>query len=245
MCCLGSSRIYPFSKNPLPILVFNWLFDSLQLTSYTIWLSPDADQQHVTRLEGTFGLLYIKFDRYSSPEYLTPGIVDEKTDVYAFGILLLEILTERKNNEPGKTGTSANGIHSNRILGRNASGTVYHGFIEDIQVAVKMLSLSSVHGYQQFVAEVKLLMRVYHRNLTSIIGYCNEETNIGLIYEYMANGNLDEHLSGFDLASTNFPPNNNILPPQTSIEVVNQRDTDLFFMWQRYKILEHEAEEKA
>ncbi|KAL4286007.1 hypothetical protein AHAS_Ahas19G0043100 [Arachis hypogaea] len=44
--------------------------------------------------------------------------------------------------------------------------------------------------------QVKLLMRVHHRNLTSLIGYCNEETNIGLIYEYMANGNLDEHLSG-------------------------------------------------
>ncbi|QHN76030.1 putative LRR receptor-like serine/threonine-protein kinase [Arachis hypogaea] len=83
-----------------------------------------------------------------------------------------------------------------RILGRGGFGTVYHGFIEDIQVAVKMLSLSSVHGYQQFVAEVKLLMRVHHRNLTSLIGYCNEETNIGLIYEYMSNGNLDEHLSG-------------------------------------------------
>ncbi|XP_072059938.1 probable LRR receptor-like serine/threonine-protein kinase At1g05700 isoform X2 [Arachis hypogaea] len=83
-----------------------------------------------------------------------------------------------------------------RILGRGGFGTVYHGFIEDIQVAVKMLSLSSVHGYQQFVAEVKLLMRVHHRNLTSLVGYCNEETNIGLIYEYMANGNLDEHLSG-------------------------------------------------
>nr|XP_025677933.1 probable LRR receptor-like protein kinase At1g51890 [Arachis hypogaea] len=83
-----------------------------------------------------------------------------------------------------------------RILGRGGFGTVYHGFIEDIQVAVKMFSLSSVHGYQQFVAEVKLLMRVHHRNLTSLIGYCNEETNIGLIYEYMANGNLDEHLSG-------------------------------------------------
>ncbi|XLQ98801.1 hypothetical protein S83_065000, partial [Arachis hypogaea] len=80
-----------------------------------------------------------------------------------------------------------------RILGRGGFGTVYHGFIEDIQVAVKMLSLSSVHGYQQFV---KLLMRVHHRNLTSLIGYCNEDTNIGLIYEYMSNGNLDEHLSG-------------------------------------------------
>ncbi|RYQ87551.1 hypothetical protein Ahy_B09g095064 [Arachis hypogaea] len=82
-----------------------------------------------------------------------------------------------------------------RILGRGGFGTVYHGFIEDIEVAVKMLSLSSVQGYQQFIAEVKLLMRVHHRNLTSLIGYCNEETNIGLIYEYMANGNLDEHLS--------------------------------------------------
>nr|XP_025636112.1 LRR receptor-like serine/threonine-protein kinase IOS1 [Arachis hypogaea] len=44
---------------------------------------------------------------------------------------------------------------------------------------------------------VKLLMRVHHRSLTSLIGYCNEETNIGLIYEYMANnGNLNEYLSG-------------------------------------------------
>ncbi|XP_020967927.1 receptor-like protein kinase At3g21340 isoform X2 [Arachis ipaensis] len=83
-----------------------------------------------------------------------------------------------------------------RILGRGGFGTVYHGFIEDIEVAVKMLSLSSVQGYQQFIAEVKLLMRVHHRNLTSLIGYCNEETNIGLIYEYMKNGDLDEHLSG-------------------------------------------------
>ncbi|XLT94097.1 hypothetical protein HN873_015759 [Arachis hypogaea] len=152
-----------------------------------------------------------------------------------------------KNNEPGKIGTFTNGILSKMILGKCAFGTVYHGFIEDIQVAVKMLSLSSEHGYQQFVAEasVKLLMRVYHRNLISIIGYCNEETNIGFIYEYMANGNLDDHLSGFDPASTNFSPNNNILPPQTSIEVVNQRDAYLFFIWQRYKILEHETEEKA
>ena len=47
-----------------------------------------------------------------------------------------------------------------------------------------------------FDSLVKLLTRVHIRNLTSLIGYCNEGTNKGLIYEYMANGNLQEHLSG-------------------------------------------------
>ena len=46
-----------------------------------------------------------------------------------------------------------------------------------------------------FQVQVKLLMRVHHRNLTSLVGYCNEGTNMALIYEYMANGNLDSHLS--------------------------------------------------
>ncbi|KAL5156665.1 LRR receptor-like serine/threonine-protein kinase IOS1 [Glycine soja] len=84
----------------------------------------------------------------------------------------------------------------NTVVGKGGFGTVYLGHINDTPVAVKMLSRSSAHGYQQFQAEVKLLMTVHHRNLTSLAGYCNEGTNKGLIYEYMANGNLNEHLSG-------------------------------------------------
>ncbi|KAI9107840.1 hypothetical protein K1719_021176 [Acacia pycnantha] len=83
-----------------------------------------------------------------------------------------------------------------RILGRGGFGSVYLGDIDKTPVAIKMLSLSSSQGYQEFLAEVKLLMRVHHRNLTALIGYCNEETNKGLIYEYMANGNLQDYLSG-------------------------------------------------
>ncbi|KAG6665186.1 hypothetical protein CIPAW_02G143700 [Carya illinoinensis] len=82
-----------------------------------------------------------------------------------------------------------------RILGKGGFGTVYHGYIDDTQVAVKMLSHSSVQGYQQFQTEVRLLMRVHHRNLTTLVGYCYEGTNLGLVYEYMANGDLDAHLS--------------------------------------------------
>jgi len=39
-------------------------------------------------------------------------------------------------------------------------------------------------------------MRVHHTNLTSLIGYCNEDNHMALIYEYMANGNLGDYLSG-------------------------------------------------
>ncbi|XP_030972959.1 LRR receptor-like serine/threonine-protein kinase IOS1 [Quercus lobata] len=83
-----------------------------------------------------------------------------------------------------------------RVLGKGGFGKVYHGYIDDTEVAVKVLSLSSVQGYQQFQAEVKLLMRVHHRNLTTLVGYCYEGPNMGLVYEYMANGDLDAHLSG-------------------------------------------------
>jgi predicted Kef-type K+ transport protein len=42
-------------------------------------------------------------------------------------------------------------------------------------------------------------MRVHRRNITTLVGYCYEGTYMGLIYEYMANGDLAEHLSGLGM----------------------------------------------
>lgn len=41
-----------------------------------------------------------------------------------------------------------------QVLGKGGFGTVYHGYIEGTEVAVKMLSPSSVQGYKEFHAEV-------------------------------------------------------------------------------------------
>ncbi|CAA7047826.1 unnamed protein product [Microthlaspi erraticum] len=84
-----------------------------------------------------------------------------------------------------------------RTLGEGGFGIVYHGHLHgNEQVAVKVLSESSAQGYKQFKAEVELLLRVHHINLVNLVGYCDEGQHLVLIYEYMSNGNLKEHLSG-------------------------------------------------
>ncbi|XP_042458261.1 receptor-like cytosolic serine/threonine-protein kinase RBK2 [Zingiber officinale] len=52
------------------------------------WLPDQVTHQTSSNFEGTFG--------YLAPEYCTDGVVDEKTDVFAFGILLLELITGRR-----------------------------------------------------------------------------------------------------------------------------------------------------
>ena len=44
--------------------------------------------------------------------------------------------------------------------------------------------------------QVELLLRVHHINLVNLVGYCDERGHLALIYEYMSNGDLKEHLSG-------------------------------------------------
>ncbi|KFK33319.1 hypothetical protein AALP_AA6G359600 [Arabis alpina] len=82
-------------------------------------------------------------------------------------------------------------------LGEGGFGVVYHGYLNvSDQVAVKVLSHSSSQGYKHFKAEVELLLRVHHINLVGLVGYCDERDHLALIYEYMANGDLKDHLSG-------------------------------------------------
>ncbi|GMN40749.1 hypothetical protein TIFTF001_009968 [Ficus carica] len=85
-----------------------------------------------------------------------------------------------------------------RVIGKGGFGTVYHGHVGDTQVAVKMLSRSSVQGYQQFQSEARGDIQcyiLYSLNLTALVGYFTDENNTGLIYEYMANSDLRSHLS--------------------------------------------------
>ncbi|XP_056165272.1 receptor-like protein kinase At3g21340 [Syzygium oleosum] len=83
-----------------------------------------------------------------------------------------------------------------QVIGEGGFGKVYLGTLENgTEVAVKMLSKSSKQGYKEFQAEDQLLMIIHHGNLVSLFGYCDDSRHMALIYEYMANGNLRQHLS--------------------------------------------------
>ncbi|KAG2250686.1 hypothetical protein Bca52824_080822 [Brassica carinata] len=84
-----------------------------------------------------------------------------------------------------------------RVLGKGGYGRVYYGNLNGTQVAVKMLfHTSASHDYNHFKAEVEFLSRVHHRNLVGLVGYCDDGDNLALIYQYMANGDLKENMSG-------------------------------------------------
>ncbi|KAL4194287.1 hypothetical protein AMTRI_Chr05g67870 [Amborella trichopoda] len=83
-----------------------------------------------------------------------------------------------------------------KVIGKGGYGPVFYGCLENgHEVAVKLLSQESQRGYKEFLAEVKLLIRIHHKYLVSFIGFCDEGPEKILVYEYMSKGNLKEILS--------------------------------------------------
>ncbi|OIS98680.1 putative serinethreonine-protein kinase cx32, chloroplastic [Nicotiana attenuata] len=52
----------------------------------------------------------------------------------------------------------------------------------------------SLQGLKEWQAEVKFLGKFSHPNLVKLIGYCWEEKQFLLVYEYMQKGSLENHL---------------------------------------------------
>lgn len=63
-------------------------------------------------------------------------------------------------------------------------------------MAIKQLVRDGLQGNREFLVEVLMLMVLRHSNLVSLIGYCSEGDERLLVYEYMINGSLEDHLFG-------------------------------------------------
>ncbi|KAL9285119.1 hypothetical protein ACSQ67_024511 [Phaseolus vulgaris] len=79
-------------------------------------------------------------------------------------------------------------------------GYVYKASMPDGRVgALKILKAGSGQGEREFRSEVDIISRIHHRHLVSLIGYCISEQQRVLIYEFVPNGNLNQHLHGSEL----------------------------------------------
>lgn len=69
-------------------------------------------------------------------------------------------------------------------------------------VAIKRAQQGSMQGGNEFKTEIELLSRVHHKNLVGLVGFCFQEGEQMLVYEYLSNGTLRGSLSGNNLNCT-------------------------------------------
>ncbi|XP_020537664.1 lysM domain receptor-like kinase 3 isoform X2 [Jatropha curcas] len=77
-------------------------------------------------------------------------------------------------------------------IGQGGFGSVYYAELRGEKAAIKKMDMQAS---KEFFAELKVLTHVHHLNLVRLIGYC-VEGSLFLVYEYIENGNLSQHLRG-------------------------------------------------
>nr|POF22828.1 isoform 2 of lysm domain receptor-like kinase 3 [Quercus suber] len=75
-------------------------------------------------------------------------------------------------------------------IGQGGFGSVYYAELRGEKAAIKKMDMQAS---EEFISELKVLTKVHHLNLVRLIGYC-VEGSFFLVYEYIENGNLSQHL---------------------------------------------------
>ncbi|GFY91413.1 protein kinase family protein [Actinidia rufa] len=78
-----------------------------------------------------------------------------------------------------------------RKIGEGGYGSVYFGVIGEQEVAVKKMRSNKS---KEFFAELKVLCKIHHINVVELLGYASGDDHLYLVYEYIQNGSLSDHL---------------------------------------------------
>ncbi|KAB1211547.1 Receptor-like protein kinase FERONIA [Morella rubra] len=91
-------------------------------------------------------------------------------------------------------------FNRNLVIGRGGCGLVYKGYIDAglTPVAIKIFAPTSDQGNREFQTEIALLAKLRHPHLVSLIGYCDDERVMIIVYDFMPHKTLRHHLYDTD-----------------------------------------------
>ncbi|XP_019199635.1 PREDICTED: putative wall-associated receptor kinase-like 16 [Ipomoea nil] len=156
----------------------------------------------ITKLISCFGL-YVKYKRKKSVQMKKKFFKDN-------GGLILQGRIDQGSTSSSTTRIFAaqelkkatNNYDHTRIIGQGGFGIVYRGNLLDGRiVAVKKAKMMDPTQVEQFINEVIVLSQINHRNIVKLFGCCLETEIPLLVYEFISNGTLSEHLHNKDKAS--------------------------------------------
>ncbi|XP_052880774.1 protein kinase STUNTED isoform X1 [Gossypium arboreum] len=82
------------------------------------------------------------------------------------------------------------------LIGKGGSSQVYKGCLRDgKELAVKILKPSE-EVLKEFVMEIEIITTLHHKNIISLLGFCYEDNNLLLVYDFLSRGSLEENLHG-------------------------------------------------
>ncbi|PKU79083.1 putative serine/threonine-protein kinase NAK [Dendrobium catenatum] len=131
------------------------------------------------------------YDNFNDSEGFSEGRILEAANLKVFTFAELKSATRN--------------FKSDKVLGEGGFGTVYKGWLDEktltptksgigIIVAVKKMKSESMQGLAEWQSEINFLGRLSHPNLVRLLGYCWEDKELLLVYEFMPKGSLENHL---------------------------------------------------
>ncbi|KAE9603951.1 putative protein kinase RLK-Pelle-RLCK-VI family [Lupinus albus] len=80
------------------------------------------------------------------------------------------------------------------LIGKGGSSRVYKGCLRDgKELAVKILKPSD-NVLNEFLLEIEIITTLHHKNIISLFGFCFENDNLLLVYDFLSRGSLEENL---------------------------------------------------
>ncbi|KAL3813366.1 hypothetical protein ACJIZ3_014634 [Penstemon smallii] len=124
----------------------------------------------------------------------TPKIEDE-----------LKIASQLRKFTYNELKLATRNFRSDCLLGEGGFGCVFKGWVNEngstpvkpgtgLTVAVKTLNHDGLQGHKEWLAEINYLGELVHPHLVKLIGYCIEDDQRLLVYEFMPRGSLENHL---------------------------------------------------